>query len=288
MLDEFQPGLVVVNEFVPQTLALLNLLGSSITVPCVLVAHAVWPRSSRAHGSPFHTLLARMDAVLCFSAEVAEWIASFRKDVPVEQTSLACKPLAAPVVPLPMDPQLLFCGRLSAEKGLSTLLDAVDLLAADHPDLKLTIAGEGPMHRDVTDHHGENVTVAGRVPHGRVGQLIDAASVVCIPSLQESFGLVALEAAWRGRPVIASSVGGLSLIVADGETGLLVEPGNAEQLARAIGVMVGNRERMQAMGQAARARAEAWPSWDEHLREASARILAVAEGERRIAHPALD
>ena len=63
---------------------------------------------------------------------------------------------------------------------------------------------------------------------------IENAAIVVVPSLGEGFGMVALEAMERSRPVVASAVGGLPEIVADGETGLVVEPGDAEALADAL------------------------------------------------------
>ena len=76
-----------------------------------------------------------------------------------------------------------------------------------------------------------------------------------VPSLGEGFGMVALEAMERARAVVASSVGGLPEIVADGETGLIVPPADAEALAEAIVALAGDLPRAAAMGRAGRARA---------------------------------
>ena len=84
---------------------------------------------------------------------------------------------------------------------------------------------------------------------------IERAAVVVVPSLGEGFGMVALEAMERGRPVIAASIGGLGELVRDGETGLLVAPGEAEPLRRAIVELARDPELRAAMGAAGRARA---------------------------------
>ena len=76
-----------------------------------------------------------------------------------------------------------------------------------------------------------------------------------VPSLGEGFGMVALEAMERARPVIASAVGGLPEIVADGETGLVVPPGDAEELAEAMVALASDLPRAAAMGEAGRLRA---------------------------------
>ena len=76
-----------------------------------------------------------------------------------------------------------------------------------------------------------------------------------VPSLGEGFGMVALEAMERARPVIASAVGGLPEIVADGETGIVVPPAEADALAEAIATLAGDLPRAAEMGRAGRTRA---------------------------------
>ncbi len=88
-----------------------------------------------------------------------------------------------------------------------------------------------------------------------VQKAVEDAAIVVVPSLGEGFGMVALEAMERGRPVIASAVGGLPEIVVDGETGLVVPSGDAEALAEAIVALAGDLERAAAMGAAGRERA---------------------------------
>ena len=97
------------------------------------------------------------------------------------------------------------------------------------------------------------VSFLGRV--APVAPVFERAEVVVVPSLGEGFGMVALEAMERGRPVIASAVGGLPEIVDDGVTGLLVPPGDADALGAAIRELAGDRARAAAMGAVGRARA---------------------------------
>ncbi|MGC9261787.1 MAG: glycosyltransferase, partial [Phycisphaerae bacterium] len=89
-----------------------------------------------------------------------------------------------------------------------------------------------------------------------VSDLMSACDIFVLPAPAEPFGLVLIEAMALGKPVIAAAAGGPLEIVADGETGLLFEPGNAESLAQAINRLLENRELRQRMGEAGRKRYE--------------------------------
>jgi glycosyltransferase involved in cell wall biosynthesis len=107
------------------------------------------------------------------------------------------------------------------------------------------------------------------------------------PSRAESFGVAALEAAASGLPVVASRVGGLPEIVAEGETGLLVPPEDPAALAEALSGLIRSPERRRELGQAARARAVERYDWQrcaramERLYEATVRREALTPEEER-------
>jgi glycosyltransferase involved in cell wall biosynthesis len=152
-----------------------------------------------------------------------------------------------PEPPPPADaPKLVAIGRMIPIKGFDTLLRAFAEARAEVPELTLELAGSGPL----TFEPQEGVTFLGHV--SPVQPLLERSSIVVVPSRGEGFGMVALEAAERGRAAIVTDVGGLPEIVADGETGLVVEP---EGLAQAIVSLARDPERVRAMGAAARARA---------------------------------
>ena len=122
----------------------------------------------------------------------------------------------------------------------------------------LDVAGRGPLEPALKSYARElglddAVRFLGFV--SPVQTAIEDAAIVVVPSLGEGFGMVALEAMERARPVIASAVGGLPEIVADGETGLVVAPADADALAEAIVALAGDLPRAAEMGAAARARA---------------------------------
>lgn len=165
---------------------------------------------------------------------------------------------------------LAFAGRLIAKKGAGTLIAAMDLLKDRYPRLQLSLAGEGderPALEADADRRGlaSRISFAGRLTHDAIYPFLASATLVAVPSHSEPFGLVALEAAQAGRPVVASAVDGLPEVVKHGRTGLLVPPGDAAALAGAIASLLDDPERASAMGEAGRQRAEGEFSWDRYV-----------------------
>jgi glycosyltransferase involved in cell wall biosynthesis len=155
-------------------------------------------------------------------------------------------------------PRLLCVGRLIPIKGHIVLLRAFGEARKLVPTLELDIAGRGalePALRALARELGiaDAVRFVGYV--SPVADAIERSAVVVVPSLGEGFGMVALEAMERARPVIATEIGGLGELVQDGRTGLLVPPGEVEPLRDAIVALAGDLPRAAAMGEAGRARA---------------------------------
>ena len=153
--------------------------------------------------------------------------------------------------------EFLYAGRLSVEKGIGTLLSAMDLVSAD---VRLGILGEGPLEAEVRSAAERNprIRYVGRLPFAETLDHIAAARCVIVPSIcYETFGRVAAEAYSRGTPVIAARIGALTEMVEDGRTGLQFAPGDPRDLARAIDWMRGNRASITRMRAEARREFEA-------------------------------
>jgi glycosyltransferase involved in cell wall biosynthesis len=155
-------------------------------------------------------------------------------------------------------PRLLCVGRLIPIKGHIVLLRAFAAAKQEIPALELDIAGRGPLEpalRALARELGvaDSVRFLGYV--APIQDAIERSAIVVVPSMGEGFGMVALEAMERARPVIAAEIGGLGELVRDGETGLLVEAGEAEPLRAAIVELAGSLERAAEMGRAGRQRA---------------------------------
>jgi glycosyltransferase involved in cell wall biosynthesis len=145
-------------------------------------------------------------------------------------------------------------GRLSQEKGLLTLLDAWKGLPGNH---RLQIIGDGPerevLESRVCHDNLSGVVIRGRLPHGEVISAMKNARCLILASVwYEGFPMCIAEAFACGTPVICSRLGGMQEIVDDGRTGLLFEPGNADDLAVKIEWAWSHPAELQAMGREAR------------------------------------
>jgi len=191
---------------------------------------------------------------------------------------------AGPEPPLPPEPtRLAAVGRLIPIKGFDVLLRAFAEARTDLPGLTLEIAGAGPLDAELRSGAPDGVTFLGRV--SPVSGVYERNAIVVVPSRGEGFGMVALEAAERGRAAIVSAVGGLPEIVAGGETGTVVPVDDAAALARAIVELAGDEELVRAYGAAARRRAV-----DQFSADAAAdgvdRVYRELLSQRSIAAPA--
>jgi glycosyltransferase involved in cell wall biosynthesis len=142
----------------------------------------------------------------------------------------------------------LFVGRLSPEKGISTLAAAAKLL--NNPPI--CVAGVGEESALLENIAG--LESLGKLSSEAVFSKMAASTALIMPSIwYETFGLAALEAFACGLPVIASRIGALAELIEDGETGLLFEAGNADDLASKMQWALQNPEKMRQMGKNARA-----------------------------------
>ncbi|HUP32841.1 MAG TPA: glycosyltransferase family 4 protein, partial [Gaiellaceae bacterium] len=163
-------------------------------------------------------------------------------------------------------PEVLFAGRLSREKGILELVEACR-------GLELVVAGDGPLRDRVPG-------ARGWVDRAELQRLYARAAVVACPSHREGYGMAAREAMAHGRPVVASAVGGLAEAVADGETGLLVPPGDVPALRAALLRLLEDDQLRARMGAAARAWARDRLSW---VRATDLLLDAYAEAAGRTA-----
>ncbi|HYN57754.1 MAG TPA: glycosyltransferase family 4 protein [Motilibacterales bacterium] len=136
-------------------------------------------------------------------------------------------------------PLLAYTGRVEWEKGLQTLVSAMPALRRAHPGIRLLVAGRGSYLDDVQRQAANlgldgSVRFLGWVSEEDLRAIVAAADVAIAPSLYEPFGLVALEAAAMGTPLVVSNAGGLAEFAEDGARALTFTPGDAASLEGAV------------------------------------------------------
>ncbi|HET9143080.1 glycosyltransferase family 4 protein [Actinophytocola sp.] len=137
------------------------------------------------------------------------------------------------------EPLIAFFGRLEWEKGVHDLIAALPRVRRTHPGTRLVVAGRGRQGPALANQArklrvARSVRFVGHLPDRELVACLAAADVVVLPSRYEPFGIVALEAAAAGAPLVAAATGGLGEVVIDGETGLSFTPGDVAGLAEAV------------------------------------------------------
>ncbi len=157
-------------------------------------------------------------------------------------------------------PVVLCVARMYPRKRIPDLLRAAGILRARIPGIEVRIVGRGPEWAAVGRLHaelglGNSVALLGDLTRERLAEEYVNASVFCLPSVQEGFGIVFLEAMAAGLPVVACRIAAVPEVVLDGVTGLLVEPRDPGALAEALERLITDPERARQLGQEGRRRA---------------------------------
>ncbi len=149
--------------------------------------------------------------------------------------------------------------RLTPQKGLFDLLDAVPAVLSRFPQTRFVIVGDGELREPLTKRIAaaglqSQVRLAGSRPLDEVATWLGATDLFVLSSRYEGLPLALMEAMAAGCPVVATNVGGVGEVVADESVGYLVPPADPPRLAEAINRIVGDPQMRRAMASAARAR----------------------------------
>jgi glycosyltransferase involved in cell wall biosynthesis len=201
----------------------------------------------------------------------------------VDPGRIAVQPCVIPLPPSATDPAqgryIAYAGRFAPEKGVELVIEA-----ARRTGLPVRLAGNEPAHPAI--RQGDPVECVLTSSPGDLAGFYRGARFLVVPSLwQEPFGVVAAEAMSHGVPVLAARIGGLTDPVSDGVTGLLFEPGNIDQLARAMRRLWDDPALCCKLGAAARLRVETKFDEGSHIRillEAYRRAVAGKMGPQRL------
>jgi glycosyltransferase involved in cell wall biosynthesis len=261
--------------------------GQAIGVPVAQTFHALGALKRRHQGTRDTSPDGRIQLERAIGAAADMIVATCRDEVaelrsmgidPGKVTVVPCgvdldlfTPPPRPAIGTPRSPlRLLSVGRLVERKGVDTVLHAL----AGLPEAELVIAGGPTADRLSADPEAarllglardlgvdDRVAMVGGVDHRAVPDLFRSADVVVCTPWYEPFGIVPLEAAACGRPVVGSAVGGLLDTIDDGVTGILVPPRDSDALSAALRALRDDPARRRRLGRAARRRAELLYSW---------------------------
>jgi glycosyltransferase involved in cell wall biosynthesis len=175
-------------------------------------------------------------------------------------------PFLAPPAALPEPPRALFVGVLERYKDIDGLAAAWRLAAPRLPGVPLRIVGTGSrthVVESLLSDLPDRAEWTPVVPNGDIPALLDASTTLVLPSRSEGLGRIVVEALCRGRPVVATRVGGIVDLVRDGENGLLVPSNDPAALADALVRVLSDPALAAGLAAGARPSAEAWVATPE-------------------------
>jgi glycosyltransferase involved in cell wall biosynthesis len=274
-LRRFRPDAVISQGAQETALALLGRRLARSRAAVVLDLHGDWRVPTRLYGSrarrlldPLSDLLARYalrraDAVRTITAFTSDVVRAEGVEPAAEFPAyMDLTPFTEPpLAPLPETPRALFVGVLERYKAFDVLCDAWRSVAERVPRAVLHVVGDGtlaPLASGLAADLPGRVQWSRALSPGEVAGALDASTLLVLPSRLEGMGRVVVEAACRGRAVVGSRAGGIPDVVADGETGVLVPPGDPGALADALSRVLADRALAERLGAEGRIRVERW------------------------------
>ena len=270
--------------------SLFILLSRMFGVPVIGQAHAgAFPRFHNRLGPLgkwyVRFVLGRLDRLLVLSEE---WVAFYADIYRRERIAIIPNPVVIPSRANARPdgpPVILALGRLTEGKGTYDILDAVPDVLAEFPDAQFWLGGDGEIdavrERIAGEVWGAQVHLLGWVDGAEKEAALRQASIFLLPSYAEGLPMALLEAMARAIPVVTTPVGGIPQVVADGETGLLVTPGDASGIAGALRRLLRDPGEAARIGDAARALVRRRHEVGVVTAQLSAIYNAVADGSAR-------
>jgi len=165
---------------------------------------------------------------------------------------------------------LLFVGRFVRNNGVQDLVAALPTVLEAHPDASIHLVGSGPMETLVQETVNSNGLADAVTMHGyvdNISKLYDLANVFCRPSYSEGLPLTMLEAMASGVPPVVTAIAGVPEVVTDGETGILLEPGDPERIGQAVTELFDDPERRNQLSRNAREFVSQNHSWEQRTKK---------------------
>lgn len=307
LIADWQPDVVHAHDWLVTHPAIA--LADAARVPLIATMHATeagrhsgWlsqPLNQQVHSVEWW-LANRADALITCSVAMRDEVGHLFDVDPtgisvlhngIESTGWQARPACADAARRKYNPGggplLLFFGRLEWEKGVQDLIAALPKIRRGHPGTRLVVAGTGRSTAWLAEQArkrrvARSVTFTGHLADGDLPALLAVANAVVLPSRYEPFGIVALEAAAAGAPLVASTAGGLGEVVLHGKTGLSFAPGDVPALTSAVSQVLDEPAAARRRATAARARLATDFDWAKIARQTAgvyARAQRTPRGE---------
>jgi glycogen synthase len=236
-------------------------------------------------------LIRESDSLITCSASMADEITELFGPGLAETTVIrngidAARWQFAPRRPRGGPAELLFVGRLEYEKGVHDVIAALPRIRRTHPGTTLTIAGEGTQQDWLVEQARKHKVLkatrfVGHLDHDALLKVLHRVDAAVLPSHYEPFGLVALEAAAAGAPLVTSNIGGLGEAVIDGQTGMSCAPRDVAGLAAAVRAVLDDPDAAQRRARAARERLTSDFDWQTVAGETAQVYVSSKRRERQ-------
>jgi glycosyltransferase involved in cell wall biosynthesis len=274
-LRSFRPDAVLAQGAQEAALCVVGRRLARVATKVIADIHGDPAAPARLYGSPARKTLApvadalaryglrRSDGVRTISAYTSDLVRGAGAEPTAEFAAfMDLEPfLEREPLPLPERPAALFVGVLERYKAVDVLADAWRRAASRVPDATLHLVGRGTL-RDVVVQLVADLPAQTRwsesLPTSEVAHALDDSTVLVLPSRSEGLGRVVVEAFCRSRGVVASRVGGIPDIVEEGVSGILVPPGDIEELGDALVRALGDRPLAEQLGAAAHDAVRPW------------------------------
>ncbi len=291
----FRPDVVLAQGGQETALALLGRALARVPARVVADVHGDPGTATRLYGSPLRKALSPLgDALARRGLRGADGVRTISDYTSGVVRSAGAQPtatfaafmdlepfLGTPPAPLPERPVALFVGVLERYKAVDVLAEAWRLAAPQVPEATLHIVGRGTL-REVPARLLADLPRQTRwteaLPAAEVARALDESTLLVLPSRSEGLGRVVVEAFCRGRGAVASRVGGIPDLVTDGETGVLVPPGDTSALAGALVRVLQDRELAERLGGAARTAVRPWLATPEEYARQIRELVEKAVG----------
>jgi glycosyltransferase involved in cell wall biosynthesis len=268
-VKRFRPDVIIFQSPYEGVAGLIGLSFFRPRPKLIVEVHGDWRSAARLYGSRLRRLYApiaeRLASALLRRADGTRAVSAFTARLAEQATGsppIAVFPTYSDIGsfaissprPLPVTPTLVWVGALERVKDPASLARAWPEVAARIPNARLVVVGSGPLETVIIRLRSAfpgSVDWFPRLAPADIAHQLDDATALVLPSLSEGMGRVVIEAFSRGRPVVASTVGGIPDMVVTERNGILVPSRNHRALARALIRILGDRDLAARLGGAA-------------------------------------